>query len=149
MESQSLHGRLLNCEMSLKILSKQTTPLNKIKMKITFALSNIMCICWVYGVMSVMTNMRVIRDSEINPGALMIFQQSCIQKCFKLQQRAYGLHMKLAHIMDPPFNSDRNRVKIEKIFNSSVKVRFKPKHLTLAKSMFDDDLALTPSRIKN
>ena len=62
-----------------------------------------------------------------------------------MEQRAEELSMELARIMDPPFNSDRTRVNIEKVFDPSVNVGVKPKHLMLAKSKFDDESEFTLS----
>ena len=63
-----------------------------------------------------------IKKSEIKAGALVMFHQDRIQGCCDREQRAASLNMELAHIMDPPFNADRSRVNIKKVFDSSVKV---------------------------
>ena len=86
-----------------------------------------------------------IRKSEIQPGTLVFFFRDRIQKSVDLDWRARELDAQLARIMDPPFDSERKRVNIEKVFNSTVRVGVKPRHLTLAKSMFDDESALAPS----
>ena len=86
-----------------------------------------------------------IRNSEIQPGVLVFFERNRIQKSADLDRRAEQLDMQLARIMDPPFDSDRRRVNIEKVFDLSINVGVKPKYLTLARTMFDDQLVLTPS----
>ena len=86
-----------------------------------------------------------IKDSEIQPGALVFFHHSRRQKSEDLNERATQMSMELACIMDPPFDSDRRRVNIQKVFDPAVKVGVKPKHLVLAKSMFHDESALAPS----
>ena len=53
--------------------------------------------------------------------------------------------MYLARIMVPPFDSERRRVNIKKVFDLSVKDGVKPKQLLMAKSLFEDESALTPS----
>ena len=89
--------------------------------------------------------MEGIKKSEIEPGALVLFQQSHIQGSSDNEERAEKLNMELARIMDPPFNADQSRVNIEKVSDPSVNVGVKPKHMELAKSMFDDESALAPS----
>ena len=92
-----------------------------------------------------MFQMAGLKKSEIVPGTLVLFQQNRIQGSSDKEQRAEKLNMELARIMDPPFNSDRSRVNIEKVTDPAVNVGVKPKHMMLAKSMFDDELASTSS----
>ena len=86
-----------------------------------------------------------IRNCEIQSGVLVFFLRNRIQKSIDLDRRAEQLDMQLARIMDPPFDSERRRVNIEKVFDPSINVGVKPKYLTLAKSMFDDQSTLAPS----
>ena len=86
-----------------------------------------------------------IRNSEIQPGALVFFLRDRVQKSDDLNQRATQMDMQLARIMDPPFDLERRRVNIEKLFDPVVKVGVKPKHLVLAKSLLPDELVLAPS----
>ena len=98
-------------------------------------------ICSVDG----MFKMSGIKKSEIKPGVLVIFQSNRVQSCVDMEQRAEELSMELARIMDPPFNSNGTRVNIEKVFDPSVKVGVKPKHMELANSKFDDESEFIPS----
>ena len=86
-----------------------------------------------------------IRESEIQSGALVLFHQTRTQNNHGLEQRAQELSMELACIMDPPFDSERKRVNIQKVLDPAVRVGVKAKYLTLAKCMFDDESALVPS----
>ena len=89
--------------------------------------------------------LQPIRNSEIQPGALVFFSRNRVQKSGDLNQRAAQLDMQLARIMDPPFDLERRRVNIEKLFDPAVTVGVKPKHLIMANSMFDDESTLAPS----
>ena len=86
-----------------------------------------------------------IRNSEIQSGALVFFLRDRVQKSPDLDKRAEQLDIQLARIMDPPFDTEHRRVNIEKVYDPAVKVGVKPKHLILAKSMFDDESVLAPS----
>ena len=86
-----------------------------------------------------------IRNSEIKAGVLVFFWRNRIQKSTDLDQRAEQLDAQLARILDPPFDSVRRRVNIEKVFDPSVTAGVKPKYLTLATTMFDDQTVLAPS----
>ena len=104
-------------------------------------LSVFLWVCSVNG----MFKMPGIKKSEIKPDVLVMFQQNRIQECSDREDRAEKLNMELARIMDPPFNSDRSRVNIEKVFDPSINAGVKPKHLMLTQSIFEDESVLTPS----
>ena len=62
-----------------------------------------------------------------------------------MEHRAEELSLELARIMDPPFNAHRSRVNNEKVFDPSVNVGVKPKHMMLSKSKFEDESWSEPS----
>ena len=105
----------------------------------------ILFIGWVCLIDLAAMSSQPIREHEIKPGALVVFHHNRMQKSQDLDQRAEELNMELARIIDPPFDSERRRVNIQKVLDPAVKVGVKPKHLILVKSMFDDESALAPS----
>ena len=102
----------------------------------------IIFIGWAYSIGATAMQSQPIREHEIKPGVLVFFHHTRTQKSQDLDQRAEELSMELARIMDPPFDSEQRRVNIQKVLDPAVKVGVKPKHLTLAKCMFDDESAL-------
>ena len=105
----------------------------------------ILFIGWACSIGATAMQSQPISEHEIKPGALVFFHHTRTQKSQDLDQRAEELSMELACIMDPPFDSERRRVNIQKVLDPAVKVGVKPKHLTLAVCMFDDESALAPS----
>ena len=103
----------------------------------------ILWICFIDGMKTIKMG---IKKSDIKPGDLVMFQQIRGQNSSDLQRRATALHMELARVINPPFNANRTRVNIEKVFDPSINVGVKPKHIIFAQSMFDEgDSVLTSS----
>ena len=125
-----------------KILQPINLMMNSVEWKLLLMMTLILRTCSVHAAA---TSPHPIRESEIQPGALVLFHQTRRQKSRDLDQRAQELSMELACIMDPPFDTERRRVNIQKVFDPAVKVGVKPKHLVLAKCMFDDESVLAPS----
>ena len=86
-----------------------------------------------------------LQQSQIKPGALVMYGFTRNQRDVDLHKRACGLHMQLSEILDPPFDAAQKRVNIRSLLNASMYAGVKPKHLILAKSMFDGDDQLSPS----